>query len=177
MMWMLKGKGLHAKESREPPDTLGRGKGKEKGRKPVKHSYVCRILSALLAFVLLFELLPTGALAANPEGTGVPQVEAAAVQPGEASQTVVGEVESYREERVKHFRMEDGSFIAVDYGIPVHYALDEDTWADIDNTLIPESTAARAAHAPGRAGQYTAVNGETSKTFSGNLAAGFLFSA
>lgn len=78
--------------------------------------------------------------------------------------------------------MEDGSFIAVDYGVPVHYALDEETWADIDNTLILQSAGASAASTSTAQPmqipqQYTAVNGDDAKTFAGNLATGFLFSA
>ena len=39
--------------------------------------------------------------------------------------TVLGEVENLRTEGEKHFRMSDGSFMAVSYGMPVHYQ-DED---------------------------------------------------
>ena len=78
--------------------------------------------------------------------------------------------------------MEDGSFIAVDYGVPVHYALDEETWVDIDNTLILQNASASAASTSAAQPmqipqQYTAVNGDDAKTFAGNLATGFLFSA
>ena len=41
--------------------------------------------------------------------------------PGEASSQVVGEVTEHRGEGEKHFRMEDGSFLAVNYRVPVHY--------------------------------------------------------
>lgn len=153
----------------------------------MQHKYLYRFLALLLALVLAFELLPTGVLAANTQTqhTSELQAEGDAAQevlPGEASNTVVGEVEEYRDERVKHFRMEDGSFLAVDYGVPVHYALDKDTWVDIDNTLIPQDTAypasAFAAQAiSGAAQQYAAVNGDDTKTFSSSLSTGFLFSA
>ncbi len=94
----------------------------------------------------------------------------------------LGEVTEYRDEREKHFRMEDGSFIAVDYGVPVHYALDEETWVDIDNTLVLQSSSAStasvtAAQSAQNPQQYTAVNGDDTKTFAGNLSTGFLFSA
>lgn len=148
----------------------------------MKQRYAFRILSMLLALVLVFELFPTGALALE---TGTNEAEtptAQEVAAGEPSGTVLGEVTEYRDEREKHFRMEDGSFIAVDYGVPVHYALDEETWADIDNTLILQSASASAASTSAAQPmqipqQYTAVNGDDAKAFAGNLATGFLFSA
>ena len=48
---------------------------------------------------------------------------------------MLGEVTENREEEEKHFRMEDGSFVGVNYGVPVHYAQGEE-WKDIDNTLV-----------------------------------------
>ena len=144
---------------------------------------VHRILSLLLALVLIFELIPTGAMAADGGAESLPEESIAReVEPGESSLNVVGEIEEYRDEREKHFRMEDGSFLAVDYGVPVHYALDEETWADIDNTLILQNTASPAAASTNRAAsgqpqRYTAVNGDDTKTFSGDLSTGFLFAA
>lgn len=44
------------------------------------------------------------------------------------------ELESLREESVKHFRLEDGSCIAVQYSNPVHTLDDNGKWQDIDNT-------------------------------------------
>lgn len=144
---------------------------------------VHRILSLLLALVLIFELIPTGAMAADGGAESLPEEESIAreVEPGESSLNVVGEIEEYRDEREKHFRMEDGSFLAVDYGVPVHYALDEETWADIDNTLILQNTASPATSSRNWAAsrepqRYTAVNGDDAKTFSGDLSTGFLFS-
>ena len=148
----------------------------------MKQRYAFRILSMLLAFVLVFELFPTGALAQDA-GTGETDATTAReVAEGEAGGTVLGEVTEYRDEREKHFRMEDGSFIAVDYGVPVHYALDEETWVDIDNTLVLQSSSAStasvtAAQSAQNPQQYTAVNGDDTKTFAGNLSTGFLFSA
>ena len=50
--------------------------------------------------------------------------------------TVLGEVETLRTEGEKHFRMSDGSFMAVSYGMPVHYKDDEGDWQDIDNRMV-----------------------------------------
>ena len=44
-----------------------------------------------------------------------------------------------REMSAKHFRLGDGSFIAVQYDTAVHYIDEEGEWADIDNTLVLRS--------------------------------------
>ena len=51
------------------------------------------------------------------------------------SEKAVFEVTDRREETVKHFRTEDGSFTAVQYSIPVHEKDENGEWQDIDNTL------------------------------------------
>ena len=48
------------------------------------------------------------------------------------------EVESLREESVKHFRLEDGTFIAVQYDDAVHRLDESGKWQDIDNTLVSD---------------------------------------
>ena len=49
------------------------------------------------------------------------------------------EVEALREENVKHFHLEDGSYIAAQYNYPVHYVDDEGVMQDIDNQLSEAS--------------------------------------
>ena len=45
------------------------------------------------------------------------------------------EVTELREESVKHFRTEDGTYVAAQYDVPVHYMDANGEWQDIDNTL------------------------------------------
>ena len=45
------------------------------------------------------------------------------------------EIESMREENVKHLRLEDGTFLAVVYGDLVHRKSSEGEWEEIDNSL------------------------------------------
>lgn len=52
------------------------------------------------------------------------------------SDDLVFEVEAMREENVKHFHLEDGSFQAVTYGSAVHRKDADGKWQDIDNTLV-----------------------------------------
>ena len=47
----------------------------------------------------------------------------------------VFEVESLREENVKHFRLEDGTYRAISYDRPVHIKDENGNWQEIDNTL------------------------------------------
>ncbi|MBE5888333.1 MAG: DNRLRE domain-containing protein [Lachnospiraceae bacterium] len=47
----------------------------------------------------------------------------------------VYEVTELREERVKHFRLEDGSYVAVQYTTPVHVQDADGNWQDINNHL------------------------------------------
>ena len=63
--------------------------------------------------------------------------------------------------------MNDGSFVAVDYGAPVHYSEDEGaTWEDIDNTL---------SLSRGDAELYVAENGDSVRGFAPDLGSGHLF--
>ncbi|MBQ8720345.1 MAG: hypothetical protein IJY65_04870, partial [Clostridia bacterium] len=49
------------------------------------------------------------------------------------------EVEELREERVKHFHLEDGSFVAAQYDFPVHYEDEDGVLQDINNRLTESS--------------------------------------
>ena len=116
-----------------------------------------RILSLLLVLALLLQVLPLSAFAATgEESQTAEQAEATMVsasdeaeKPLEAAAShanelpigkpgtrVEAELQDRRDETQKHFQLEDGSYIAVDYGVPVHYSEDDgETWEDIDNTL------------------------------------------
>ena len=53
--------------------------------------------------------------------------------------TTVEEIEELREENVKHFKMNDGTYKAVVYSEPVHRRDADGNWQDIDNTLSADS--------------------------------------
>ena len=71
---------------------------------------------------------------------------------------VLFEETSLREETVKHFRMEDGSFIAVDYQMPVHYLDENNEWTDYDNTLVAVENREKVT-------AYRVENGDSVRTF------------
>ena len=123
-----------------------------------------KLLALMLVFAMLIELAPTSALAVPGEGIdptdeqeeilsepdvseGTGEEEPAAVK--EAA--VLGEIAELREENVKHFRLDDGTYTAVTYDQPVHYADAAGKWQDIDNTLTYQSAsdAERATYKTG----------------------------
>ena len=92
-----------------------------------------RILSMILVLAMLIQMMPLQSFATS---TGISAVE---VETGQPVTTVMGEVEDLREEDTKHFRLSDGSYIAVSYGMPVHYEGEDGSWEDIDNTIVQHS--------------------------------------
>lgn len=71
-----------------------------------------------------------------------PQVDQTVSTPSETEPLDLAEVEilsediSKRGESQKHFKLSDGSFVAVQYSEPVHYSDEDGKWLDIDNSLI-----------------------------------------
>ena len=92
-----------------------------------------RLLSLILVLAMLIQMMPVQSFAAS---TGSSAVD---VETGQLVTTVLGEVEDLREEDTKHFRLSDGSYIAVSYGMPVHYEDEDGNWEDIDNTIVQNS--------------------------------------
>ena len=90
-----------------------------------------KTLAICLSVLMIFYLIPATAYASLFEATEVePVVSETSEHTGEIFEDV-----SRREENVKHFRLEDGTYIAAQYDTAVH-ALDENgEWQDIDNTL------------------------------------------
>lgn len=88
-----------------------------------------RILSLILVLAMLIQVMPVQSIA-NSTGSSAVDVET-----GRPIATILGEVEDLREEDTKHFRLSDGSYIAVSYGMPVHYEGEDGNWKDIDNSI------------------------------------------
>ena len=102
-----------------------------------------RVLSGLLVLTLSLSLIPTEVFAVQSEDTQPGLLETswpALVEEGEVNreltaEDVVGEDLSMRGENVKHFRLLDGTRLAVQYDDAVHYQDTDGKWADIDNSL------------------------------------------
>ena len=101
----------------------------------MQYSRFTRLISMIIAIAMIIQPMPVHCLTVSAEAdtAEVAAEEARAI-------SVVGEVESLREESTKHFRLSDGSFIAVSYGMPVHYEDENGIWQDIDNTLMTNSS-------------------------------------
>ena len=115
-----------------------------------------KLISLMLVLAMLIELLPANAFA-TPKGEDdyhpPAQAEAVPDEPAEAGVTdvmtevetpdpaVLGEITELREENIKHFRMEDGTYTAVTYDQPVHYKNSDGIWQNIDNTLTYHAAA------------------------------------
>ena len=93
-----------------------------------------KICSLILALVILVQCIPAQVFAAKLPGS-------ISEDTSERNQnvTILGEVETLRQEDTKHFRLSDGSFLAVSYGMPVHYEDDNGMWQDINNSITPDN--------------------------------------
>ena len=100
------------------------------------------LLSLLLALVMLLQLAPTQAVHAWAEdGTEAGKEETLAEASDSTArwdytaEDVLFELGERRDEDEKHFRMADGSTLAVVYGTPVHYLTEDGGYQEIDNRL------------------------------------------
>ena len=92
-----------------------------------------KALSLTLAFIMVFQLLPTMPIVARAEGVGLTGkeldearrnglVEQFISQPEQQEYTaadVLGEVQELRQVDVKHFTLSNGNTLAVTYGYPL----------------------------------------------------------
>lgn len=124
-----------------------------------------QILCILLVLVFAVQLVPASVLAEVVDDVQTLRMTAETVIATESEKpaTVIGEVESERDEAVKHYRLSDGSFVATQYAEPVHYKAADGQWRDIDNTLTLDGEV------------YTAQAGEVIRQFPKDLSSGELF--
>ena len=94
-------------------------------------------LTAMILFLaMLFCAIPQSVLAEASEALNeLLTNESETVPVSDGDVYVLGEVIDSRTESSKTFRMSDGSFVAADYGKPIHYSDENGYWQDYDNTL------------------------------------------
>ena len=97
----------------------------------VKFERCKKIFSMFLIIVLLFGILPVSALQRNVSDS--------------TTSRIVKEIVEMREESVKYFICEDGSYIAATYSSPVHYE-ESGKWEEIDNTLTLNTKSGEAVY-------------------------------
>ena len=137
-----------------------------------------RILKRLLALVLITALCvqtvstrffstayAADSLSAEAENLQTSDESNAETRTTEAPVTVLGEMESLRTEDEKHFRMSDGTYMAVSYGMAVHVQDEDGQWQDIDNRMVLLTDQAA----------YRTYNLESTTDVSANLTGGSVF--
>lgn len=126
----------------------------------MKQRTLHRFLATVLTLLLVIEMLPANVFAIGTEDTLSDSSPLYADV--ESSPSVVREVEDLRTEDGKQFQMSDGSFMAVSYGMPVHFQSEDGSWMDIDNAL--QLTDGDAADT-----MYEAANGSARISFAPDL--------
>ena len=117
-----------------------------------------RILAFVIVMTMLFELLPMTSFAV--EDDSVPNSGATSVSESASTElSVIGEVPELRDATTKHFRLSDGSYAAVEYGIPIHFQGEDNAWEEIDNTLTYTNVE----------GMYMSENGTEERGFADTL--------
>ena len=111
-------------------------------RKTLK-SFGIKSLATLLSFLMICMALPMTVFAEFFE-----EVLSETEIPNDTStRNDIFEIKELRESNVKHFRLEDGSYVAAQYDVPVHYLDENGEWQDIDNTLISSGNEYSSANA------------------------------
>ena len=125
---------------------------------------VKKSISLILVLTLLVQLLPVVAFGVGDETNDLDistDSETVSMQDDDAE--IVGEEDALREESVKHFRLQDGAYMLVEYETAVHYQTADGAWEEIDNTLQKTGQ------------QYVAQAGDMTRKFAASLDSGFLF--
>ena len=129
---------------------------------------VLKIVAFSLAIVFIVQILPLSTISTAVNNAAViEQSSIESVTPN--SPEIIGEVVSLRDEYTKHFRCEDGSFVATVYNTPVHYQEDGE-WKEIDNTLVANSNTAKTTSINNA--KYTVTKTSTPITFPENINGG-----
>ena len=130
-----------------------------------------RVISILLTLVMILQVFPATIFATEDESTisddivfdnaqSLTAVEDLAAGDDLQNAEVLFEETSLREENVKHFRLNDGTYMAVQYDTPVHYRDHHGNWADFDNTLRPVNTLDGSG-----VSSYRVTNGDSVRVF------------
>lgn len=101
-----------------------------------------RLVSLLLAALLVFSALPAGA-------SGLSAGEGAESGTMAPEAVISAEDISRRGDFEKHYLLSDGSFVAVSYAEAVHYRDANGEWAEVDNTLTRNAYSGRITNSYG----------------------------
>ncbi len=125
---------------------------------------VKKSISLILVLTLLVQLLPMVVFGVGDETNDLDiSTDSETVSMKDDDAEIVGEEDALREESVKHFRLQDGGYMLVEYETAVHYQTADGSWEEIDNTLQKTGQ------------QYVAQAGDMTRKFAASLDSGFLF--
>ena len=108
-----------------------------------------KLISVFLTLLLIFYIIPSTVYAEVVGAFSISAEENEQINENIVSEDEtpiyeykgqVYEAEELREESVKHFHLEDGSYVAAQYNSPVHYKDENGAWQDIDNSLHPSGS-------------------------------------
>ena len=106
-----------------------------------KFRIILKTIAFSLAIIFILQILPLSTISIAINNSEI--VKQTSIENiSDNSAEIVGEVESLRDEYTKHFRREDGSFVAAVYNEPVHYLVGNE-WKEIDNTIDSYETSTR----------------------------------
>ena len=107
---------------------------KTKGIRMKKTKFLLKAIAFSLAVIAVFQVLPLSTIATELNNSDIEEI-ATAQAAEKYLPEIIGEEKTLRDEYTKHFRREDGSFIAAVYSEPVHYIRNGE-WRDVDNTPV-----------------------------------------
>ena len=99
-----------------------------------KTKFLLKAIAFSLAFIAVFQILPLSTIATELNNSDIEEI-ATAQAAEKYLPEIIGEEKTLRDEYTKHFRREDGSFVAAVYSEPVHYIRNGE-WRDVDNTPV-----------------------------------------
>ena len=117
-----------------PPNLVSGITQTQKEKKRMQYKLGTKLIASMLLTAMLVEMLPAEAIAEGiinqryedtvslENSEGVESVESA---------SIVGEIPELREESVKHFLLDEGTYVAVEYSAPVHYLKDDGSCEEI----------------------------------------------
>ena len=100
-----------------------------------KAKVLTKLLSMVLCLVMMFYVIPTSIYAEVSDALNSKEASLDTASAPSGTERDIYEVKELREENVKVFRLEDGSFMAASYASAVHYSDESGEWQDIDNSL------------------------------------------
>lgn len=96
-----------------------------------------RLFSIMLAIIMLFSL-HSFVYPVLAEELIEPPMNEELLEKEISEAEILSEVIEKRDEYTKHFYMSDGTFLATEYAMPVHFETESGDWVEYDNTLIQQ---------------------------------------